>query len=72
LSRSIGAQTISEREYWLDKIDALKDEWVIERRIQLLIDERVKNLPIPSQLEKIDLPDLAHTESTRRNRCFKA
>jgi hypothetical protein len=39
LLRSIGRQTIPERERWLTKVDALKDEWIIERRIQLLIDE---------------------------------
>ena len=39
LLRSIGTQTIPEREQWLSKVDALKDEWIIERRIQLLIDE---------------------------------
>ena len=39
LLRSIGVQTIPERERWLNKVDALKDEWIIERRIQLLIDE---------------------------------
>lgn len=39
LLRSIGTQTIPEREQWLTKVNALKDEWVIERRIQLLIDE---------------------------------
>lgn len=32
-------KTLSEREEWLSKVDALKDEWVIERRVQLLIDE---------------------------------
>ena len=39
LLRSLGTQTIPEREQWLSKVDALADEWVIERRIQLLIDE---------------------------------
>lgn len=39
LLRSIGTQTIPEREQWLTKVNALDDEWVIERRIQLLIDE---------------------------------
>jgi hypothetical protein len=39
LLRSIGPQTIPERERWLNKVNALKDEWVMERRIQLLIDE---------------------------------
>ncbi len=38
-TRSIGTQTIDEREQWLSKVDALQDEWIIERRIQLLIDE---------------------------------
>ncbi|HXS55725.1 MAG TPA: hypothetical protein VN726_06350, partial [Hanamia sp.] len=27
------------REKWLSRVDALKDEWIIERRVQLLIDE---------------------------------
>jgi hypothetical protein len=40
--RSIGSQTINEREKWLQKVDALKDEWIIERKVQLLID---KNAP---------------------------
>lgn len=39
LLRSIGYQTIPEREYWLSKVNALKDEGIIERKIQLLIDE---------------------------------
>jgi Domain of unknown function (DUF5107) len=37
--RNIGTQTIAERGKWLSKVDALKDEWVIERKIQLLIDK---------------------------------
>jgi len=36
---SIGTQTIFEREQCLNKVGALQDEWIIERRIQLLIDE---------------------------------
>jgi hypothetical protein len=28
-----------DREQWLNKIDALKDEWIIKRRMQLLIGE---------------------------------
>jgi hypothetical protein len=39
LLRSLGTQAIPEREQWLSKVDAMADEWVIERRIQLLIDE---------------------------------
>jgi Domain of unknown function (DUF5107) len=38
--RSSGVQnTLAEREKWLSRVDALKDEWIIERRVQLLIDE---------------------------------
>ncbi len=32
-------QTIAERERWLARVEALQDEWVIERRVQLLIDQ---------------------------------
>ena len=39
LLRAQGAQTIKERERWLDQVAALKDEWVIERKVQLLIDK---------------------------------
>jgi Domain of unknown function (DUF5107) len=37
--RNLGPATIPEREAWLSKVDALKDEWIIERRVQLLIDK---------------------------------
>jgi hypothetical protein len=37
--RNLGMQTIPERETWLSKVAALRDEWVIERRVQLLIDK---------------------------------
>jgi hypothetical protein len=37
--RNIGIQTIAEREKWLSQVDALKDEWIIERKVQLLIDK---------------------------------
>ena len=30
---------VKEREKWLSLVDALEDEWVIERRVQLLIDK---------------------------------
>ena len=36
--RKLGTQTIAEREKWLNGVDALQDEWIIERRVQLLID----------------------------------
>jgi hypothetical protein len=37
--RALGTQTLAEREQWLGKVGALKDEWIIERRVQLLIDK---------------------------------
>jgi hypothetical protein len=36
--RKIGPSTLGERERWLAKVGALKDEWVIERKVQWLID----------------------------------
>src|SRR5207247_1083808 len=37
--RSSGTRTLAEREQWLNRVDALHDEWIIERRVQLLIDK---------------------------------
>jgi hypothetical protein len=37
--RSLGPSTIAKREQWLLQVAELKDEWVIERRVQLLIDK---------------------------------
>jgi hypothetical protein len=37
--KNIGPQTLAERTKWLSKVDALKDEWIIERKVQLLIDK---------------------------------
>jgi len=37
--RALGTQTLAEREQWLNRVGALKDEWVIERKVQLLIDK---------------------------------
>lgn len=37
--RALGPQTLPERETWLNKVGALKDEWIIERKVQLLIDK---------------------------------
>jgi hypothetical protein len=55
--RSLGKQTIPEREMWLLKVDALKDEWVIERKIQLLIDkeefQKAKDLLLSTQFQKV-------------------
>ena len=37
--RRAGAETIPERERWLDEADPIEDERVVERRVQLLIDK---------------------------------
>jgi hypothetical protein len=55
--RGLGNQTLAERELWLSKVDALKDEWVIERKVQLLIDkgeyEKAKNLLLSVSFQKV-------------------
>ena len=55
--RNLGKQTIPEREKWLSKVDALKDEWVIERRVQLLIDkgeaQKAKDLLLSTPFQKV-------------------
>ncbi len=55
--RAIGLQTIPERERWLGKVSALKDEWIIERRIQLLIDkgdiQKAKSLLLDTPWQKV-------------------
>src|SRR5215471_2358281 len=37
--RALGAQALTERDQWLNRVGALKDEWIIERKVQLLIDQ---------------------------------
>jgi Domain of unknown function (DUF5107)/BDI_1685-like, C-terminal domain len=63
--RNLGAQTIAEREEWLSKVDALKDEWIIERRVQLLIDkgefQKAKELLLSTPFQKV------HQTYTRTN-----
>lgn len=39
LLRNSSDKAIAERKKWLSMVDALDDEWIIERRIQLLIDK---------------------------------
>jgi hypothetical protein len=55
--RSLGPQTIPEREQWLSKVNALKDEWIIERRVQLMIDEgefqKAKELLLSTPFQKV-------------------
>jgi len=63
--RNLGPQTIAEREQWLDNVGALRDEWVIERRVQLLIDkgdyEKAKDLLLSTPFQKV------HQTYTRTN-----
>lgn len=57
LLRSLGPQTLAEREQWLLKVDALKDEWIAERKVQLLIDkgetEKAKDLILSVPFQKV-------------------
>ncbi|HVN78912.1 MAG TPA: DUF5107 domain-containing protein [Terriglobia bacterium] len=36
---ALGKETLEERAHWLDAVSALEDEWLIERRVSLLIDQ---------------------------------
>jgi hypothetical protein len=55
--RAIGTQTLAERESWLAKVAELPDEWIIERRIQLLIDkgelQQAKALLLSTPFQKV-------------------
>jgi hypothetical protein len=55
--RAMGSQTLSQREKWLESVNALDDEFIIERRIQLLIDkgefEEAKKLLLSVSFQKI-------------------
>lgn len=57
LLRSAGMETIPLREKWLSRVNALSDEWVIERRVQLLIDQgevkRAKALLLSTPFQKV-------------------
>lgn len=57
LLRALGPQTLPERTQWLAKVDALNDEWVIERRVQLLIDkgevQQAKDLLLATHFQKV-------------------
>jgi hypothetical protein len=39
LLRAAGPEKIAAREAWFSRIDALQDEWILERKVQLLIDK---------------------------------
>jgi hypothetical protein len=55
--RKTGTQTLPERESWLMQVAALPDEWVIERRVQLLIDQNrpqeAKMLLLSTHFQKV-------------------
>lgn len=57
LLRRLGGHTIAQREKWLDKVDASADEWIAERRIQLLIDKKqykeAKALLLSTKFQKV-------------------
>ena len=63
--RNAGMHTIPLREEWLSRVNALNDEWVIERRVQLLIDkgefDRAKELLLSTNFQKV------HQTYTRTN-----
>lgn len=41
--RKLGIGKLRERERWLNAVAAWEDEWIIERRVQLLIDQQKYN-----------------------------
>jgi hypothetical protein len=55
--RALGPSFLAERESWLSKVEALKDEWIIERRVQLLIDKgeylKAKELLLSTTFQKV-------------------
>lgn len=63
--RAFGKEKLVEREKWLNKVEALEDEWIIERRVQLLIDKgeykHAKMLLLKTRFQKV------HQTYTRTN-----
>ena len=55
--RALGSSFLTERESWLLKVEALKDEWVTERKVQLLIDKgeysKAKDLLLSTPFQKV-------------------
>lgn len=55
--RAVGTTTLAEREQWLSRVGALKDEWIIERKVQLLIDkgeiQQARQLLLSVPLQKV-------------------
>ncbi|HAH24220.1 MAG TPA: DUF5107 domain-containing protein, partial [Prolixibacteraceae bacterium] len=67
--RNLGKETLKERENWLQQVDALEDEWIQERRVQLLIDKGnaidAKKLLLSVHFQKV------HQTYTRSNLWFQ-
>lgn len=67
--RNLGKVTLKEREAWLNMVDALPDEWIGERRVQLLIDKGdiagAKTLLLSIHFQKV------HQTYTRTNLWFQ-
>ncbi|HEX7412332.1 MAG TPA: DUF5107 domain-containing protein, partial [Bacteroidales bacterium] len=67
--RNLGKETLKEREAWLNQVDALPDEWIGERRVQLLIDKGdiagAKSLLLSIHFQKV------HQTYTRTNLWFQ-
>jgi hypothetical protein len=55
--RALGKETLAERAQWLLHVAALEDEWVIERKVQLLIDQEkyheAKDLLLTTRFQKV-------------------
>jgi hypothetical protein len=55
--RKAGNYTLDEREKWLSMTDALPDEWLAQRRVQLLVDkgmyEQAKALLLSTDFQKV-------------------
>lgn len=67
--RNLGKETLNERQEWLNQVDALKDEWVMERKVQLLIDKgdatNAKTLLLSIPFQKV------HQTYSRTNMWFQ-
>jgi hypothetical protein len=57
LLRRLGRSTLADRERWLERVSALTDEWVAERRVQLLLDKGdaigAKKLLLATRFQKV-------------------
>ncbi|HET6558198.1 MAG TPA: DUF5107 domain-containing protein, partial [Prolixibacteraceae bacterium] len=67
--RSLGKETLQERAALLRDVNALQDEWVLERRVQLLIDQ---GEPFDAKKLLLSIPfQKVHQTYTRTNLWFQ-